>query len=345
MRLWRQRASTAVQIYAQLEHLQPEVLATLPTLPHAADRLKISKFKAIQQQQDDDEGLTPELLGLLPKPVVPEDESTEPTLLPAGDISFLATKLSGIRRTRHRRPLRRYRYYADPPTAPPPLIPPPRTISPSAKGTAIERIIIRVINQKRKVNLSILQQELAIIPNSVQQDPTPGYNRNTTPLHPARLAGGARISSLPNRKRKRVMIPQPPLKKQSTSFSFTQRSIIPGRSDLRGTKRKTKSSSNPSKHTGAKLRRAGEISDTSGTNPTISDICVSDNQATVSSGCTLSPLNVEELMDKGALSNVFYFSPSNDCVSDDVTCSVMSDHVSVNLCVNAISLELASAVD
>ena len=93
------------------------------------------------------------------------------------------------------------------------------------------------------------------------------------------------------------------------------------------------------------MRRAGETSDTSGTNPTSSDICVSDNQATYSSGCTLSPLNVEDLMDKGALSNVFYFSPSNDFVLDDVACSVLSDHVSVNLCVNAISLELASAVD
>ena len=124
MRLWRQRASTAVQIYAKLEHLQPQVLATLPTLPHAADRIKISRFKATQQQQDDDEGLTPELLGLLPKPAVPEDESTEPILLSDGDISFLATRLTGIQRTLHRRPLRRYRYYALPSTAPIPSIPP-----------------------------------------------------------------------------------------------------------------------------------------------------------------------------------------------------------------------------
>ena len=39
------------------------------------------------------------------------------------------------------------------------------------------------------------------------------------------------------------------------------------------------------------------------------DVFVSDNQATVSAGCTLSPLNVEELMAKGDLSNDFYFSP------------------------------------
>ena len=167
----------------------------------------------------------------------------------------------------------------------------------------------------------------------------------TTPLHPARIAGGARISSLPSKKRKRVTIPQPTLEKQTTSFSFNQRSLIPGRSDFRGTKRKPNSSSTLKKHTGAKLRRAGESSDTSCTSPTRSDVCVSDNQATVSAGCTLSPLNVEELMDKGDLSNVFYFSPANDCVSD-FTCSVMYEHVvCVNVCLSPISLELAAAVD
>ena len=167
----------------------------------------------------------------------------------------------------------------------------------------------------------------------------------TTPLHPARIAGGARISSLPSKKRKRVNIPQPPLKKQSTSFSFTQRSLIPGRSDFRGTKRKSNPSLTFKKHTGAKLRRAGESSDTSGTSPTRSDVCVSDNQATVSAGCTLSPLNVEELMDRGDLSNVVYFSPTNECVSD-FTCSVMSEHVvCANVCLSPISLELAAVVD
>ena len=92
------------------------------------------------------------------------------------------------------------------------------------------------------------------------------------------------------------------------------------------------------------MRRAGESSDTSGTNPISSDVCVSNNQATVSAGCTLSPLNVEELMDKGDLSNVFYFSPTNDCVSD-FTC-VMSDHVvCANVCLSPISLELAAVLD
>jgi hypothetical protein len=346
MRLWRQRASTAVQIYGQLEHLQPIILATIPTMPHAADRIKIAKFKEIQKLQDEEEGLTPELLGLPSKPTVPEDESTEPTLLSAGDISFLATRLSGIRRTRQRRSLRGYRYYALPPVTPTPIST-TRTTTPSANGTAIERIILRVIKQKRRINLNLLPQELAILPptNTIDTSSTNYTIITPTSLQSARRVGGARISSLPSRKRKRVMVPQLPLKKQSTTFSFTQRSIIPGRADLRGTKRKSNPSSKPTKHTGAKLRRTGENSDTTGTIPTSSDICVSDNQSTVSSGCTLSPLSVEELMDKGALSNVFYFSPSHDCVLDDVTCSVLSDHVSVNVCVNAISLELASVVD
>jgi hypothetical protein len=315
-------------------------------MPHAADRIKIAKFKEIQKLQDEEEGLTPELLGLPSKPTVPEDESTEPTLLSAGDISFLATRLSGIRRTRQRRSLRGYRYYALPPVTPTPIST-TRTTTPSANGTAIERIILRVIKQKRRINLNLLPQELAILPptNTIDTSSTNYTIITPTSLQSARRVGGARISSLPSRKRKRVMVPQLPLKKQSTTFSFTQRSIIPGRADLRGTKRKSNPSSKPTKHTGAKLRRTGENSDTTGTIPTSSDICVSDNQSTVFSGCTLSPLSVEELMDKGALSNVFYFSPSHDCVLDDVTCSVLSDHVSVNVCVNAISLELASVVD
>ena len=50
-------------------------------------------------------------------------------------------------------------------------------------------------------------------------------------------------------------------------------------------------------------------------------------------------------MDKGDLSNVFYFSPTNDSVSD-FTCNVLSDHVvCANVCLSPISLELAAVVD
>ena len=62
MRLWRQRNSTAIQLYATMAHLPPEVLSTLPIIPHAEARLSKEKFQSDQQLRDDDEGLTPELL-------------------------------------------------------------------------------------------------------------------------------------------------------------------------------------------------------------------------------------------------------------------------------------------
>ena len=42
MRLWRQRNSTAVQLYATMAHLPPEVLTTLPILPHAEENVSLT---------------------------------------------------------------------------------------------------------------------------------------------------------------------------------------------------------------------------------------------------------------------------------------------------------------
>ena len=86
MRLWKQRNSTAVQLYATMAHLPPEVLTTLPILPHADARLSKEKYLTDQQQRDADEGPTPELLGIIVQPPDPPEYSTEPTPLPQTEI-------------------------------------------------------------------------------------------------------------------------------------------------------------------------------------------------------------------------------------------------------------------
>ena len=97
MRLWRQRNSTAIQLYATMAHLPPEVLSTLPIIPHADARLSKEKFQSDQRQRDKAEELTPALLGILVQPPDPPEDSTEHSPLPQTEIQCMSSEITGIK--------------------------------------------------------------------------------------------------------------------------------------------------------------------------------------------------------------------------------------------------------
>ena len=134
MRLWKQRNSTAVQLYATMAHLPPEFLSTIPILPHAAERLSKEKFNTDQQRRDAEEGLTPEILDIPVHPPVPPEESTEPTLLPATEIQFMSRQITGIKVQRGRRSLKKKTTTA--PTVAPAIMV-PENMPPAERSQAI----------------------------------------------------------------------------------------------------------------------------------------------------------------------------------------------------------------
>jgi hypothetical protein len=173
-----------------MAHLPPEVLSNLPTLPHAAARLSREKFRIDQQQRDEDEGLTPEILGIVVQPPDPPEDSTEPTPLSATEIQFMSRQITGIRVQRGRRSFKRK--VTTTPTA---------ITSTDFSNTGLAKLILRIIKQKRQVstNSIINQNDNTAISNEqpvVIVDPT-------TVTLAARVAGGMRISTSPKQPSKR----------------------------------------------------------------------------------------------------------------------------------------------
>ena len=190
MRLCRQRNSTAVQLFATMVHLPPEVLSTLPSLPHAAARLSREKFHHDQQQRDDEEGLTPESLGLLVVTPDPPEESTEPTPLPDREIQFMSRQITGIRVQRGRRSFKRT------------VTTNTATTSSSIdfSNTPLANLILRVIRLKRQLTINSIINQTVLTTTSVQ--PVVTIDPSTITLS-ARVAGGTRILSLPRKSSKR----------------------------------------------------------------------------------------------------------------------------------------------
>ena len=213
MGLWKQRNSTAVQLDATMVNLPPELLATIPTLPHAAARLSQEKFNTDQQRRDEEEGLTPEILGITIQPPVHPEDSTDPTPLPTTEIQFMSRQLTGIKVRRGRKSFKRKSTSSIAiPTvvasANEPIITTDLSMSP------IARLILRVIRYKRKrlirntVTYTTPSGFTAITP-TVSQIPTNSEELVVTTdpstiSAPARLAGGMRIWAHPTRPPKRV---------------------------------------------------------------------------------------------------------------------------------------------
>ena len=80
-----------------MAHLPPEVLSAIPIIPHADARLSKEKYLTDQQQRDADEGLTPELLGIIIQPSDSPEYSTEPTPLPQTEIQRMSSEITGIK--------------------------------------------------------------------------------------------------------------------------------------------------------------------------------------------------------------------------------------------------------
>ena len=222
MRLWKQRNSTAVQLFATMAHLPPEFLASIPTLPHAAERLNKEKFNTDQQRRDVEEDLTPEILGIPVQPPVPPEESTEPTLLPATEIQFMSKQITGIKVQRGRRSLKKKPTTA-PTVAPASVVSAPEApaidpyINTDLSNSPISRLILRVLRYKRR----IISKTLTTIttPSPVSTGTVVADNQistvseqqvvivdPTTITSPARLAGGMRIHAQPKRPPKRSRV-------------------------------------------------------------------------------------------------------------------------------------------
>ena len=169
MRLWRQRAKTATQIYDKLTKIPHAILETLPTLPHAASRLKKDKDRRDSDRRDREEGLTTAMLGLPERTITPPEDSTEPTPLPPDEVEYLARRLTGIKQTLRRTTLRGYRSY--PPNTLPTPVTPPRVF----RSTAFERILMRLIRQKRAINLLDITSTVVSLPPKTPAPP----HRNT----------------------------------------------------------------------------------------------------------------------------------------------------------------------
>jgi hypothetical protein len=198
MRLWRQRSHTALQIFSKISHLPSVLLETLPTLPHAADRLSRETFRVNQTLRDTEEGLTPELLGMLPIVPTPPEDSTEPSDLPTMEIQHMVRNLTGIRQRRGRQSLRRT--VRNQPSSSNKV-----TSNISFANTPIERILLRVIKQKRAKDILTINNTLATLPVSpdTTTDQPSALTTISTIATQARVAGGMRITSLPNRSKKR----------------------------------------------------------------------------------------------------------------------------------------------
>ena len=235
MRLWRQRNSTAIQLYATMAHLPPEVLSTLPIIPHAEARLSKEKFQSDQQLRDDDEGLTPELLGLLVQPLDPPEESTEPTLLPQTEIQRMSSAITGIKVQKKLRSFKK-RNVTSSSSAITTSTEPTATSSTTAdtsislvaaastdySNSVIAHLILRVIRWKRKLALDkitspipatvltvmvpsddqILRSDISTVLVVPSEHPIVTVDPSTI-TSSARVAGGMRIQSLPKQSSKR----------------------------------------------------------------------------------------------------------------------------------------------
>ena len=187
-----------MQIYSNISHLPSVLLGALPIIPHAAERLSRDTFRVDQNLRDIAEGLTPEILGMMPIEPTPPEESTEPSDIPSMEIQHLVRNLTGIRPRRGRQSLRRN------------VVRQPSTNTSLINNTAststpVERILLRVIKQKRAKDILTLTKSLALLPgiSTTVTEPSVTLTTISSVASPARVAGGMRITSLPNRSGKR----------------------------------------------------------------------------------------------------------------------------------------------